>query len=100
MDNELRARVRAVTFDYGQTLAELDHDFMALRVRDLGGELDARAARDASIAAWDAYGAAKSLGHARAWHRMMLVFLRAGAVRRAARAQEPEYADKIASLLW
>ena len=89
-----------MTFDYGQTLAELDHDFMALRVRSLGGELDARAARSASVVAWEAYGVAKSLGHARAWHAMVLEFLRAGALRPLSGAAEPEYAEKIANLLW
>lgn len=90
----------AVTFDYGQTLAELDHDFLALRVSELGGVLDVNAARAAHIAAWDAYGAAKTLGHAKAWQLMMLTFLRAGGARPASGALEPHYAEALAEKLW
>ena len=100
MDNDLRARVRAVTFDFGQTLAELDHDFLAVRADTFGAEVDPAAARDATVAAWQAYGAAKSLGHARAWQAMMLELLRAGGVRPKRGATEPEYAEKIAQMLW
>lgn len=94
------ARARAVTFDYGQTLAELDHDFMAERVRSLGGELDAASARAAHVAAWEAYGVAKTLGHARAWQKMMIEFLKAGSVRPIAGQNEPNYAESIAQQLW
>ena len=90
----------AVTFDYGQTLAELDHDFLALRVSELGGALDPAAARAAHIAAWDAYGAAKTLGHAKAWQLMMLTFLRAGGARPASGVAEPHYAEELAEKLW
>ena len=100
MTNELRARARAVTFDFGQTLAELDHDFMALRAHGFGAEVDPSAARNATVAAWQAYGAAKSLGHARAWQAMMLELLRAGGVRPRHALNEPEYAEKIAQMLW
>jgi HAD superfamily hydrolase (TIGR01509 family) len=93
-------RVRAVTFDYGQTLAELDHDFLARRVQSFGGVLDAAAARAASVTAWEAYGVAKSLGHARAWQAMMLEFLRAGGVRPAAGPAAPDYAEEICKQLW
>jgi len=89
-----------VTFDYGQTLAELDHDFLAQRVQSFGGQLDSSAAQAADVAAWAAYGAAKALGHARAWQRMMLEFLRAGGIRPASGLDEPEYAEKIANRLW
>jgi len=96
----LAEAVAAVTFDYGQTLAELDHDFLALRVAELGGVLDAAAARSAHIAAWDAYGAAKTLGHAKAWQLMMVTFLRAGGARPASGVAEPHYAQELAEKLW
>jgi putative hydrolase of the HAD superfamily len=89
-----------VTFDFGQTLAELDHDFLAVRADTFGAKVDPSAARDATVAAWQAYGAAKSLGHARAWQAMMLALLRAGGVRPKHGEVEPEYAEKIAQLLW
>jgi len=92
---------RAVTFDFGQTLAELDHEFLMRRVHGLGGELDPVASHGATVAAWHAYGAAKSLGHARAWQAMILEILRGGGVRKIrAEAADPTYAEKIAQLLW
>src|SRR6478609_7260878 len=93
--------MRAVTFDFGQTLAELDHDFLLKRVHTFGAELDPVASRAATVSAWHAYGAAKSLGHARAWQAMMLELLRAGGVQKIrAGAADPAYAEKIAQLLW
>ncbi|HWZ92404.1 MAG TPA: HAD family hydrolase [Polyangiaceae bacterium] len=92
--------MRAVSFDFGQTLAELDHDFLALRVRSFGAQFDPNAARAANHAAWEAYGAAKSLGHARAWQNMMLEFLRAGGLRPATGPGDPDYAEKIVLRLW
>ena len=93
-------RLRAVSFDFGQTLAELDHEFMARRVLTFGAELDAEAARGGTVAAWHAYGTGKALGHARAWQLMMVELLRAGRVRKVRGDADPDYAEKIASLLW
>ena len=93
--------MRAVTFDFGQTLAELDHDFLMRRAHGFGAELDPVASHAATVSAWHAYGAAKSLGHARAWQAMMLEILRGGNVHKIrAEAADPTYAEKIAQLLW
>jgi HAD superfamily hydrolase (TIGR01549 family) len=93
--------MRAVTFDFGQTLAELDHDFLMRRVHGFGAELDPVASHAATVSAWHAYGAAKALGHARAWQAMILEILRGGGVRKIrAEAADPAYAEKIAQLLW
>jgi len=93
--------MRAVTFDFGQTLAELDHDFLMRRAHGFGAQLDPVASHAATVSAWHAYGAAKSLGHARAWQAMMLELLRAGGVHKIrADAADPQYAEKIAQLLW
>jgi len=92
--------MRAVTFDFGQTLAELDLDFLQKRAHTFGAELDPVASRAATVSAWHAYGAAKSLGHARAWQAMMLEILRGGGVHKIrAEVADPEYAEKIAQLL-
>jgi putative hydrolase of the HAD superfamily len=96
---ELR-RARAVTFDFGQTLAELDHEYLAERARTLGAEVDPTAARAATVTAWKAYGAAKALGHARAWQAMMLEILRGGGVRPLSAATGDGFAEHIASELW
>jgi putative hydrolase of the HAD superfamily len=95
------SQARAVTFDFGQTLAELDHEFLMRRVHTFGAELDPAASHAATVSAWHAYGAAKALGHARAWQAMMLELLRGGGVRKVrAEAADPTYAEKIAQLLW
>jgi len=94
-------QTRAVTFDFGQTLAELDHDYLVRRALSFGAELDPALSQAATVTAWHAYGAAKALGHARAWQAMMLEILRGGGVRKIrAGAADPEYAQKIAQLLW
>jgi HAD superfamily hydrolase (TIGR01509 family) len=95
-----RGLLRAVSFDFGQTLAELDHEFLARRVLTFGAELDAEAARAGTVAAWHAYGAGKALGHARAWQLMMVELLRAGGVHKVRGGADPNYPEKIASLLW
>jgi putative hydrolase of the HAD superfamily len=93
--------MRAVTFDFGQTLAELDHDFLKQRLHGLGAELDPAASHAATVSAWHAYGAAKALGHARAWQAMMIEILRGGGARKIrAEAADPAYAEKLAQLLW
>lgn len=54
--------MKAVTFDFGQTLAELDHEMLARRVAERGAELDPARARAETDAAWRAYGDAKRAG--------------------------------------
>jgi HAD superfamily hydrolase (TIGR01509 family) len=101
LTNGDQSKIRAVTFDFGQTLAELDHDFLQRRAHSFGAELDPIASHAATVSAWYAYGTAKSLGHARAWQAMMLELLRAGGVRKIrSEMADPEYAEKIAQLLW
>jgi HAD superfamily hydrolase (TIGR01509 family) len=94
------SHVRAVTFDFGQTLAELDHEFLAARLHGLGAAFDASAAHGGTVAAWQAYGDAKALGHAKAWQAMMRVFLRAGALRPLAGQTPPGFVESIGQALW
>ncbi len=91
---------RAVSFDFGQTLAELDHEFLARRAHELGAELDPTSARAATVGAWNAYGAAKSLGHARAWQAMMLEILRGGGARPRDGEASAAHAEQLARALW
>jgi len=72
--------MRAVTFDFGQTLAELDYDFLVRRLSERGASLDAAKARAATSDAWARYGQAKSTGHALAWRAMMELMLERGGV--------------------
>lgn len=52
----------AVTFDFGQTLLELDHACLARRLEERGVTLDAERARLETPGAWVAYGEAKRNG--------------------------------------
>lgn len=54
--------VRAVTFDYGQTLAELDMVFLSRHALEWGAVVDAARLEDASAGAWRAYDEAKRSG--------------------------------------
>jgi putative hydrolase of the HAD superfamily len=65
--------MRAVTFDYGQTLAELDMAFLSKRAAEWGAKVDPARLDDASAAAWRAYDDAKRRGHSgyEAWRTFM-----------------------------
>ncbi len=86
----------AVTFDFGQTLAELDLDFLAARLAEHGARLSPGRARDESAAAWAAYGAAKRQGLVAhdAWCTFMRTLLERSGV-------EPlDRAHALAEWLW
>jgi HAD superfamily hydrolase (TIGR01509 family) len=69
-----------VTFDFGQTLAELDHEFLAKRVAERGALLDPVRSRRAIPLAAKAYDAMKARGHAEAWASMVQTLLEHGGV--------------------
>jgi HAD superfamily hydrolase (TIGR01549 family) len=73
----------AISFDFGQTLAELDHSFLQTRLAERAADYEPAAAERYSIDAWARYGELKDAGHAAAWQGMMQVFLRAGGVSQA-----------------
>ncbi len=80
----------AVTFDFGQTLAELDHHMLAERIRERGFEIDEGRARTETPGAWSAYGEAKREGLAGrdAWCTFMRTLLeRSGLSADESRAQ-------------
>ena len=52
--------MKAVGFDFGQTLGELDYEFLAKRLAERGVALDVRAAAANSKPAWQIYGERKS----------------------------------------
>ena len=76
--------MRALGFDFGQTLAELDFEFLGRRLGERGVAFDARAAAANSKHAWEVYGAKKSDGHAEAWRAMIEAQLTGGGVAREA----------------
>jgi putative hydrolase of the HAD superfamily len=85
--------VKAVGFDFGQTLAELDHEFLQRRLRERGVELDPSKAAASSKLAWQTYGAKKNEGHAQAWRAMIETQLAGGGVPR-------ERVPELGAWLW
>ena len=85
--------MRAVGFDFGQTLAELDYEFVTQRLRERGAPFDAVAGRASVLRAQQVYGDKKKLGHELAWRAMMEEQLRGGGV------PEPQVVP-LASWLW
>lgn len=85
--------MRALGFDFGQTLAELDFDFLARRVGERGAVFDPRKAAANSERAWEIYGAKKKDGHALAWRAMIEAQLVGGGV------SAPESAE-LGAWLW
>ena len=69
-----------VTFDFGQTLAELDHEFLAQRVLERGALLDPDRSRRALPLAAQAYDSMKARGHAEAWTSMVQTLLEHGGI--------------------
>ena len=85
--------MRAVGLDFGQTLAELDYEFVARRLREQACAFDPVSAAECSERAWDVYGRKKREGHAAGWLAMMEEQLRGGGVPEA-RVRE------LAAWLW
>lgn len=72
--------MRAVSFDFGQTLGELDYRFLQRRLAERGVGFDPLRAQAASPDAWHAYGVKKNEGHAVAWRSMIELILQGGGV--------------------
>lgn len=72
--------MKAVGFDFGQTLAELDYEFVAQRLAERDVQFDAVTGRASTQRAQQMYGNKKSLGHEQAWRAMMEEQLRGGGV--------------------
>lgn len=91
----------AVTFDYGQTLAELDTDFLARRVAERGRSVRANDLDAAAPAAWHAYNEAKERGDVAeaAWSAFMRALLEGAGLPRAG-ALEAEETREIVAFLW
>jgi len=85
--------MKALSFDFGQTLAELDYEFLRRRLHERGAAFDPEKAAAGSSDAWHVYGVKKGDGHALAWRAMMEAHLTSGGVA-AARVVE------LAGWLW
>jgi putative hydrolase of the HAD superfamily len=85
--------LKAATFDFGQTLGALDHEFMAKRLLERSAVLDVAAAARSTEQAWEVYGARKADGHALAWRAMIAVQLVGGGI-------APARIDELSEWLW
>lgn len=79
---------RAVSFDFGQTLADLDHELLARRCAERGALLSPERLATETSAAWLAYGEAKRAGlkGRDAWCAFMSTLLARAGERDQARA--------------
>ncbi len=72
--------VPVVSFDAGQTLVELDLDFLAHRLASRGISVDAAALCAAAPGAWQLYETLCARGHGRVWHGLMTALLEGAGV--------------------
>lgn len=79
--------MRALSFDFGQTLAEFDHEMLARRVAERGAELEVSASVKSFPDAMRIYGESKALGHELAWRAMMSALLSGSGVPAALAAE-------------
>jgi len=89
-----------VTFDFGQTLAELDHEFLARRVAERGRLLDPVRSREAIPLAAKAYDSMKARGHAAAWMSMVCTLLEHGGIATPAELAAWLWQEQPAKNLW
>jgi HAD superfamily hydrolase (TIGR01549 family) len=91
----------AVTFDYGQTLAELDTAFLARRVAERGASVSQENLDRAGPAAWQAYDAAKRRGETGhdAWASFMTALLTGAGVSGQAHT-DAEVTSQLVDFLW
>jgi putative hydrolase of the HAD superfamily len=91
----------AVTFDYGQTLAELDTEFLSRRLAERGMKVRTQELDSAAKGAWDAYNLAKRSGRVaeQAWSSFMLALLE-GAGLPAAGTAGGEATTQAVAYLW
>jgi putative hydrolase of the HAD superfamily len=80
-----------ITFDAGQTLIELDLDFLARRLAERGAEVAPGALGAAATAAWDRYDELVRAGADHPWHALMQALLRGAGI------PEP---DALVEWLW
>ncbi len=97
--------MRAVSFDLGQTLVELDTAFLAERCREQGWSLLPQSLDLASEVAWEAYALAKRQGQVgeAAWSAFMRTLLQGAGARRSAPSQtgdiSPDPCDAVGELV-
>lgn len=85
---------RAVTFDFGQTLAELDADLLAEKLALRGCRADVRALEAALPVAWATYDRLVRQSETHPWKALMRTLLE------GARVQPSELVSSVVDALW
>jgi putative hydrolase of the HAD superfamily len=89
-----------VTFDIGQTLVDLDLDFLAARLGQRGVCVSAEALHEAAPAAWKHYDARTEAGASHPWHELMRTLLTGAGVREADPHVDWLYEQQATKNLW
>ena len=89
-----------VTFDIGQTLVDLDLDFLATRLAQRGANVPAAALHAAAPDAWRTYEALTEAGASHPWHELMRTFLTGAGVANPDPLVEWLYAQQATCNLW
>jgi len=89
-----------VTFDAGQTLVELDLDFLARRLAQRGVHVSVDALQRASPAAWLRYDELTAAGHGHPWKALMMTLLAGASVRDAAALSDWLWDEQPRANLW
>jgi putative hydrolase of the HAD superfamily len=95
--------MNAVTFDFGHTLADIDHELLAARVAERGARVDPKSTRRETRHAWHAYAEAKRAGDEgeAAWGAFMRTLLeRAGLEPQAGGPSSGKLAEEISRWLF
>lgn len=89
-----------VTFDVGQTLAELDLDFLAGRLAERGHAVEPDSLRAAAPAAWDRYEALVREGARHPWKALMSALLAGAGITDPTEPVEWLWTEQRAKNLW
>jgi HAD superfamily hydrolase (TIGR01509 family) len=93
---------QVITFDAGQTLIELDLDFLARRLAERGVGTTPEALGDAAPAAWAQYDQMVDAGadHVAGWHALMTALLRGAGITDPAPQVDWLWAENPRANLW
>jgi putative hydrolase of the HAD superfamily len=89
-----------VTFDAGQTLVELDLDFLAARLAERGIATTAAALSAAAPAAWHVYDELVEAGQGHPWHALMSTLLKGAGIANTGELVEWLWQEQPRANLW
>jgi HAD superfamily hydrolase (TIGR01509 family) len=89
-----------VTFDIGQTLVDLDLEFLAARLGQRGVPVSSEALRAAAPEAWRCYDAQTEAGASHPWHELMRTLLTGAGIRETHALVDWLYEQQASQNLW